>query len=210
LKFLKLLGVPLMAVGMLTLMTAGAYANHATIVAKLDCTSQTKVCFDLTVTTTDFPAQGGRDITVTLLGHKKGDAADKVTQIGQPQTVHLDKDLTDKKLPPVCFEDVKTTDFDSFSLEIKPDNAADFTVNGKAKVVLGPFDNVCPTPTPTPTATPSATASPSASPSANTTVVLANTGGFDYRFPLIGLVILVAGAALFVVSASRGRSTSER
>ena len=70
-----------------------------------------------------------------------------------------------------------------------------------------------PTPTPTPTTTPSGgsgagQSSPSAS--ANTTVALAQTGGFDFRFPLIGLVLLVAGGALFVVSASRGRSSARK
>jgi hypothetical protein len=76
-----------------------------------------------------------------------------------------------------------------------------------------------PTPTPTPTApaTPTPTpsggsggGSPSPSASANTTVALAQTGGFDFRYPLIGLVLLVAGGALFVVSASRGRSSAAK
>lgn len=59
--------------------------------------------------------------------------------------------------------------------------------------------NACPapsTPTPTPTATPA-------------TTTLAGTGGFDFRFALIGLTALVAGVTLFVISASRGRSTTK-
>jgi hypothetical protein len=63
------------------------------------------------------------------------------------------------------------------------------------------------TPTPTPTG---GNGGGSPTPSANTTVALAQTGGFDFRFPLIGLVLLVAGGALFVVSASRGRSADTK
>src|SRR5262249_60127782 len=51
------------------LLTATAYAqNHAEIAAAFDCTSTTatKVCFTLTVSTTDLPS-AGRDISVTLL-----------------------------------------------------------------------------------------------------------------------------------------------
>jgi hypothetical protein len=46
---------------------------------------------------------------------------------------------------------------------------------------------------------PTATATPAAT--------LAGTGGFDFRFPLIGVTALVAGLALLLVSVSRGRST---
>jgi hypothetical protein len=196
-----------MVVGMLTLLTATAYANHADIKAKLNCTSQTEVCFDLTVSTSDFP-DTGRDIKVMLFGHAKNDAkADHFVPVGEAQPVHLDKDLKDKTIS-VCFKDVKTTDFDKFQIEIvavqiKP---GDFDVNGMAKVTLGPFDNTCPTPAPS-TPTPS---TPTPTTSSNTGAVLASTGGFDFRFPLLGLAILVAGATLFVVSASRGRSTSDR
>lgn len=212
-KVMKLLGVTVMLVGMLTLLTATAYANHATIETALNCTSQTKVCFDLTVSTSQFPQQG-RDITVTLLGHKKGDAdAKHFVPVGSSQTVHLNDNLDAKKIQ-VCFNDVKTSDFDAFELNIKPDNAEDFDINGKTEVTFGPFANNCPTPTPSPSPSSSASASPIPSPSpsasANTVAVLANTGGFDFRFPLIGLVVLVAGAALFVVSASRGRSASNQ
>lgn len=206
-KVLKLLGVPVMVVGMLTLLTATAYANHAQIEAKLNCTSQTQVCFDLTVSTTEFP-DTGRDIKVTLLGHKKGDEdAKNFMPVGDAVTVHLDKDLKDKVIQ-VCFpvKDVKVTDFDSFKIEIDAVNPDDFDVNGMAKVKLGPFENTCPTPTPN-TPTPG---TPTPTTTTNTGAVLASTGGFDFRFPLLGLAILVAGATLFVVSASRGRSTSDR
>jgi hypothetical protein len=206
LKLLKILSIPAIAAGVLTLMTATAYANTAEISAKLNCTSATKVCFDLKVSTADFPSEG-RDITVTLLGHKKGDSSNNFNAIGQPQPVHLDQNLNNA-IVSVCFDNVTTTDFDSFKLDIKV-VGPNFTVNGGTEVTLGPFDNSCPTPSPSPSPSPSTSTSPSTSPSATTTTTLANTGGFDFRFPLIGLILLVAGGTLYVIGASRGRSTTK-
>lgn len=218
-KVFRLLSIPTMALGMLTLLTATASANHATIQAALNCTSSTRVCFNLTVSTSDFPSSG-RDITATLLGHRKGDAptADLVVVSG-PQTVHLDRNLDDASIQ-LCFPDVATSNFDAFELDLKV-VGSEFDINGKTEVKLGPFVNNCPSPTPTPTAPPTATpsatpsggsggGSPSPSASANTTVALAQTGGFDFRYPLIGLILLVAGGALFVLSTSRGRSSAPK
>jgi hypothetical protein len=222
LKVLRLLGVPAMVAGMLSLVTATAYANVATITVKLDCTSSTKVCFDLTATTKDFP-QGGRDVVVTLMGHEKtAPSGAGFVQIGQSVNLHLTNGLDGAHLAPLCFDNVKTADFDKFELVIAaPAGVHDITINGHSKATFD-FANTCPvpSPSPTPSASPSATptpspsasapASPSASPSAATTVVLAQTGGFDFRFPLIGLILLVGGGTLYVVSASRGRSTSNK
>lgn len=82
-----------------------------------------------------------------------------------------------------------------------------FTADQQTPVALTDSATRCevaqtPTPTPTPTQTGGSGAG-SPSPTANTATTLAQTGGFDFRFPLIGLVLLVAGGALFVVSASR-------
>jgi hypothetical protein len=66
----------------------------------------------------------------------------------------------------------------------------------------------CPTPAPTPTSTTTSTPTPTPTATAATTT-LANTGGFDFRFPLIGLILLVAGGTLYVIGASRGRSTTK-
>jgi hypothetical protein len=62
----------------------------------------------------------------------------------------------------------------------------------------------------TPATPPPASAAPpvSASPAA-TAATLASTGGLDFRFSLVGLVVLIAGAALFVVSAARGRTAGK-
>jgi hypothetical protein len=208
LKVLKFLSVPVMGAGVLALMTATVAANHAEISAKLTCSSATKVCFDLTVSTADF-SPDTRHFTLTLLGHKKGDASGKFTPIGQSQDLALQNNLNNADVPNICFDNVTTTDFDSFKLDIEAvgDN---LTVNGHTEVALGPFDSNCPTPLPSPSPSVPASPSPSPSPSANTTVVLAQTGGFDFRFPLIGLTLLVAGGALYLVSASRGRSAGGR
>ena len=124
---------------------------------------------------------------------------------------HFDKTL--------CFDAITNNNATSFTVQVmkvtsdaKGDHAADLTItltNGK-QIIFGTEDQtpvpigdtdkcVAPTPTPTPTPTPSAT----------TTTTLANTGGFDFRFPLIGLILLVAGGTLYVIGASRGRSTTK-
>ncbi|TMC11866.1 MAG: hypothetical protein E6J41_04680 [Chloroflexi bacterium] len=105
------------------------------------------------------------------------------------------------------------------------DQTINFTADHQPKTTVGETGQCAqatPTPTPTPKATPTPTAtatptsggsgggSPTPTASANTTVALAQTGGFDFRYPLIGLILLVAGGALFVVSASRGRSAQTK
>src|SRR5262249_51825456 len=126
------------------LLTATAYAqNHAEIAAAFDCTSTTatKVCFTLTVSTTDLPS-AGRDISVTLLGHAKGAPANDFVGVSGPQTVHVDANLDNAKIQ-VCFTGVNTPSFDAFKLDITAVGTG-FDVNGKTEVVLGPFTNDCP------------------------------------------------------------------
>jgi len=137
----------------------------------------------------------------------------------------------------ICFPaitGISATSFDVKIMKVTSDSAgtmpADLAIHLPNNVTVQfprdtPFKvatvDKCTAPTPTPTATPTATptptpsggsggGSPSPSASANTTVALAQTGGFDFRYPLIGLVLLVAGGALFVVSASRGRSSASK
>jgi hypothetical protein len=196
-------------------------SDVATIQAQFSCTQVGKVCFTLTVTTQFVSA--GRDVTLTLLGHKIGDPAGMLTTINS-QTLHLDAGLDGATLPPICFDGVTTAPFDSFVLRIAVVGTA-FTVNGKESVDLGAFTNNCPpppTPTPTPTPRPrpspspspsptptaSLTASPTATPTASTTTGLAQTGGFNFVFLLIGLVVIVAGLAVYLVSASRTRGST--
>jgi hypothetical protein len=120
-----------------------------------------------------------------------------------------------------CFQAITNSTATSFVVQIKKVTSdaagmheADLTIHtstgdivfgasGQQPVKVGTTDKcVAPTPTPTPTPTPSTSA-------ATTTTTLANTGGFDFRFPLIGLILLVAGGTLYVIGASRGRSTTK-
>jgi len=79
-----------------------------------------------------------------------------------------------------------------------------------------------PTPTPTASATPTPTGSPTATPTASQPAGstptptpsgggagLAMTGGFDFRFPLAGLVLLVAGLSVLGVSLARSRAAAQ-
>jgi len=201
LRVLKVLSIPLMAIGMLTALTATALADHAEIRAALNCTSAMKVCFDLTASTADF-SPSTRHFTLTLLGHKKGDQTDTFNAIGSSQDLPLDNNLDDAVVQ-ACFNVTDVIGFDKFRLKIDAVGES-LTVNGQTSATLpstGGFTNNCPTSsTPPP---PSPSPSPSA---ATTTSALAGTGGFDFRFPLIGLVLVVAGGALYLVSTGRGRS----
>jgi hypothetical protein len=142
----RLLSVPMLVVGMFTLLTTAAYAQagEATIQAQFNCTSATNVCFTLTVSTRDFP-NTGRDVSLTLFGHRIGDPANHYVRVSASRTLHLDQNLDNATLPPTCFAGVDTASFDSFKLDIKPFGTA-FTVNGKTDVALGPFTNSCPVP----------------------------------------------------------------
>jgi hypothetical protein len=90
-----------------------------------------------------------------------------------------------------------------------PSGDVTFDARHQPSTPVGDTDKCVVTSTsPSPSPSVPASSSPSTSPSANTTVALAATGGFDFRFPLIGLTVLVAGLALFLVSASRGRRST--
>jgi hypothetical protein len=86
-------------------------------------------------------------------------------------------------------------------------NDITFDAEHQPSTPVGDTDK-CVAPPTSPSPSTPANSSPSPSPSANTTVALAQTGGFDFRFPLIGLTVLVAGLALFLVSSSRGRRST--
>jgi hypothetical protein len=201
-----------MLAGTLALGTITASANHAMVSAELSCTSATKVCMKLTIVATDFNET--HTLHLALLGRHKG--ADDFTKIGDLDNVTVSTDGT--TTPTVCLDNVTTSDFVSFKLQVTAGDAgvtlADVTTPKveKSTVTLGPFDNSCPAmqTSPSPSPSPTTTTAPSTSPTANTAAVLAQTGGFDFRFPLIGLVLLVAGGALFLVSASRGRSAGSK
>jgi len=89
------------------------------------------------------------------------------------------------------------------------DKTITFTAESQPATAVGDTGKCAPQTSP-PTPAGGGAATPTPTPTANTTVALAQTGGFDFRFPLIGLFLLVAGGALFVVSASRRRSSDTK
>lgn len=199
-RFLRLLTVP--AVLLLSVALAvPAFAHSATIShLAASCNSDNKVCFDFDVTTSSFDANG-RDVLVDLV-----DSAGKTLET---KTVHLSTDSTHVH---ACFmADVSSTA--SVTIKLRVPSGSDLELEGSTTKV---DTKGCVKPPSSPSPSPSSSSggggggSPTPTPSANTTVALAETGGFDFRFPLIGLALLVAGGTLFLVSVSRGRSAGNR
>jgi hypothetical protein len=218
-RLLKLLIVPAVLL-FSVVMAAPAFAHEATISGlTASCDQSGKICVDFTVTTAGFD-DNGRDILLNLLGRKPNTSEFVDTGI-TPVRVHLTKDLKDKSFH-VCFPGAPPAGFDQFEVKItvppdvldshgkpiKDQNGNpiknDLDLGEGSTLTSQPFSaSTCATPPP-PSPSPSASAS-----AATTTTTLASTGGFDFRFPLIGLTLLVAGGTLYVIGASRGRSTTK-
>lgn len=199
-KFVKLLTVP--AVFLLSLALAvPAFAHSATITnLTASCNSDHKVCFDFDVTTSGLDSTG-RDVLVDLINAQ-------TNQVLETRREHLAIDTTHVH---DCFSAVVSTTT-KLTIKIRVPNGSDLDLGDSQTSVdtQGCVPSQTPTPTPT-TPTPTPTQSTGGTPTATaTTLALAQTGGFDYRFPLLGLVLLVAGGVLFVVSASRGRSAGTK
>jgi len=214
-KLLKLLTVPAVLL-FCVVMAVPASAHHITqVTLGQTCDKENgQICIELKGQI--LPGTDERIVTLDLLG-KKGSAAP--TKVGEV-TIDVPANHGNKAVPfdsTKCFGVVGGT-FDSFSISwVKVTNAAGESADLSIALTSGttftekdlpatlvPDIKPC---TSTP-ASPPASSSPSASASAATTVALAQTGGFDFRFPLIGLTVLVAGLALFLVSASRGRRST--
>jgi hypothetical protein len=192
-KLWKLLSVPgaILAAG---LFATPALANVATFKnIMINCAKAGNVCVQAEVKTELFDTD--KHVTVTLFGHKQGDEAAKFTKLATSEKVVVKKGATEFKF---CFENVTTTGFDKFKAVIK---SADDDLAVKEGVSTAQMNN-CPV---TQTTSPAQSASASAA----RTAVLASTGGFDFRFPLIAAVLLVVGVSLVLVSVSRGRSASK-
>jgi hypothetical protein len=212
-KFVKLLTVPAVLL-VSVLMAAPASAHNAAITnLTASCNSSHKVCFDFDVTTSKFDSTG-RDILVDLVNTKTGQVLETLGGTKE----HLTATTTHVH---DCFmTDVSMST--ELTINIRVKQPSDLTLGSSTTSVNTHGCAVQSPGTPTPGTPPPSTPTPSSSgggggngggsptPSANTTVALAQTGGFDFRFPLIGLVLLVAGGAVFVVSASRGRSTNTK
>ncbi len=208
-KLVRLLCIP--AVIAATAMGAvTAYAHVATVSnVAATCQGGTKFCLTMHA---DLEKSEGRDIIVKVVGHK-GDADTSLHTF----TVHLapgQQDISkDKDGHNLCV-DVTPGQFDSFKIMIsKPEGSdLDLTVEGVDDhgVITIPGTK-CEAPSPSPSASPSTSTGSNVSPTPTPAAqALAATGGFDYRFPLIGLPILVAGLALLLVTLARGRRSETK
>lgn len=212
-KLLKLLIVPAVVV-LSVVMAVPAFAHDVTKVSVTSkCTATGQICIHFSGT---IPADGNdkRTIKFDLFGVKGSTLSDSLGEVtfdlpastGTEQTINLDQ----------CFNAVTAT-FDHFLVKYEGTVSGDLELFKTVKDAAGKeqqvridvgdtvVDNIAPcvaqaTPTPqTPT--------PTASAAAATT--LAGTGGLDFRYPLVGLTAVVAGLALLLVSASRGRSSTK-
>ena len=207
-KLLKILIVPavlLFSVGIA--LPVSAHEATGLAVTQAACTNG-QICINVDVT---IPESGNdaRQIKFELFGVNGQTVTDldKGVIIDLPASNGTEQDLHIKNK---CFPAVTGT-FDHFLIKYEGTVSGDLTLKDsdgkeikKGDTVL---DNIAPCVTQT---SPSPSPSPSASASAaTTTTTLANTGGLDFRFQLIGLTLLVAGGTLYVIGASRGRSTTK-
>lgn len=202
-KFLKVLIVPAMLL-LSVVMATPALAHEATLMGiQAECRNG-QICIDVDIT---IPKSGNeaRTIKFGLFGVN----GQTLTNLGE---VTVDLPASNGKVQDVnvtrCFRKVTGT-FDHFLVKYEG-ASGDLTLNDSTGNEIKTGDKVldriasCAAPTPTPPPTPTAT--PTATPAA---AALASTGGFDFRFPLVGLTVLVGGVALLLVSVSRGRSPSK-
>lgn len=212
-KFLKVLIVP--AVIVVSVMIAVPALAHAVtnVSVTSKCVATGQICIHLSGT---IPEQGNekRTIRFDLFGVNGSTVSDRLGEVtfdlpastGTEQTINV---------PDQCFT-VVTGAYDHFLVKYEGTVSGDIQLSKTVKDTAGNnqqvrigagdtvADNIPPCVAPTSTAT--QTATPTATPAA---AALASTGGFDFRFPLVGLTVIVAGLALLLVSLSRGRSPSK-
>jgi uncharacterized surface anchored protein len=210
-KLLKLLTVP--AVLLVSAMMAVPVSAHSATITNLmaSCNSDHKVCFDFDVTTSNFDATG-RDVLVDLINTKTGTVVEELTEHLSSTTTHV-HDCFMTNVPTTTALTVKIRVPKGSDLDLGDSQTTVDTQGCTSAATPTPTPSATPTATPTPTSTPSGGSgggTPTATPTANTAVPLAQTGGFDFRYPLIGVILLVAGGALLVVSANRGRSSASK
>jgi hypothetical protein len=220
-KVLKLLTVPAVLLFALALSVPVSAHELTNVTVTVACqTSSGQVCVTLTG---DIPPTGNdaRKVLFDLFASGSNKSLDEI-EFDLPASngksvQHFSKTLCFKAIsddiPGFTVKVVKVTDTQGNPSDLDitiGDKTIHFTPNSQPATPVGDTGKCAPmksTPTP-PTGGGSGGGTPT--PTANTTVALAQTGGFDFRLPLIGLVLLVAGGALFVVSASRGRSTQTK
>jgi hypothetical protein len=218
-KVLKLLAAP--AVLLLGLVLAAPVSAHelTNVTVTVACqTSSGQVCVTLTG---DIPASDNeaRNVFFDLFASGSTAKLDEI-EFNLPASngslQHFSKTICFKAISGdisgFTVEVVKVTDsqgnLSDLVLHIG-DKTITFKAVSQPATVVGETGKCAPqTSTPTPAGGGAGTPTPTAT--ANTTVALAQTGGFDFRFPLIGLALLVIGGILFVVSASRRRSSDTK
>jgi hypothetical protein len=225
-KLLKILIVP--AVLLFSVVMAAPASAHGVTGAKVTPSCENgQICVTLEGTTVDGTAK--RIVDLQLFGDD--------TKVGEAQLTVPAFDANNPHFTvKACFPAVTSGNFTKFTVKVvdvvdSNGNDADLTVQDEHGHQLFSFADEGETPAQeqqedqqnddavvllkdlaacsAPSPSPSPPTSPSTSPSATTTTTLANTGGFDFRFPLIGLILLVAGGTLYVIGASRGRSTTK-
>lgn len=227
-KFVKLLTVPAVLLTSLAFaVPASAHALTNATVA-VNCQTQTgKVC----VTLSGSIEAGNDERKVVFDLFDQADLKKSLGEITFDLPANHGRNAIDLPSTTLCFEAVtaKVTSFvvqvvkvtdangqpSDLSIHITGGaNPIAFTPTHQVAVPIGETGECAPPASPPPTTTGSGSGSGTTGSGAgqqtSATTPLAQTGGFDFRFPLIGLVILVAGAVLYFVSVSRGRSASQR
>jgi len=211
-KLLKLLIVPAVLLFSVAV-AAPTFAHHLSKATLTEtCKSNGQICLQLTGEVAE--GTDARTVVVQLFGDSS------TTPLGEVQfsIPKFDSDHPEKNQvnETECFQAVTTGNFAHFNIKWvkvldKDGKAADLVIElndatlDSKNLPITLFRDVQPcvaAPPPTPQ-TPTPTAS------AAVTTTLAGTGGFDFRYPLVGLTVLVAGLALLLVSASRGRSSTK-
>jgi hypothetical protein len=227
--FLKLLTVP--AVLLAGLVFAAPASAHVitNVNVNIACQQPTgQVCVTLSG---DIPASGNdkREVFFDLFATGSNTPLDKTPiEIDVPASNGKDQQFTSK---PTCFDAV-SGNISSFTVKVvkvtdSQGNLSDlqitigtgpnatkivFSSDSQPKTSVGQTGACAPTQSPQPPTNNggSGGGTPTSPTPTPATTTLAQTGGFDFRFPLIGLVLLVAGGALFVVSATRRRSAQTK
>ena len=215
-KFLKVLIIP--AVVLLSVVVATPAFAHDVVRAKVTQTCENgQICVKLEGDTVSGTAKRIVKLQLFSDGTNVGE-----TMLTVPAFDQTNPHFTAK----ACFPAVTNGNTTKFTVVVanvvdKDNKDSDLTVKDEHGRIIFQFDDehrdsvvlfedvqpcIAPTPTPTATPTPTPTATPTATPAA---AALASTGGFDFRFPLVGLTVLVGGLALLLVSLSRGRSPSK-
>ena len=218
-KLLKLLIIPAVLI-LSVVLAAPVFAHHLTnaVIVQAQCQGG-QIC--VTLSGNVEPGTDERHVFVDIFAQGSNQSLGEIKFLvpanSTSQSVPMSPDTE-------CFHAITPSSGTSFILKVmkvtaKDDTtAADLTITVPATgqeiqfkgapppqepaVIEGVSLTQCVTQT-TPPSPPSPTAS------AGVTTTLAGTGGFDFRYPLIGLTALVAGLALLLVSASRGRSSTK-